>query len=241
MVVQCVTAIGLLSLCFSPPFAQAETVALDVGHSLARPGAISARGLPEFRFNRQLALVVQQLLHTRGFRLQLIGMEGDRDSLRARTKVATGAAFFLSLHHDAVQPQYLEYWEVNGQRRHYSDRFAGFSLFVSRANPEPAQSLACASAIGQALRHTGMQPSTHHAEPIAGENRPFADAVNGVHYFDNLVVLKTATMPAVLLEAGIIVNRTEELWLQEPATHEKIATAIADGLQQCLNTVPASK
>jgi len=28
-----------------------------------------------------------------------------------------------------------------------------------------------------------------------------------VHYYDNLIVLKTARTPAVLLEAGVILNR----------------------------------
>jgi N-acetylmuramoyl-L-alanine amidase len=168
----------------------------------------------------------------------MIGISGDVNDLRARTDAASGARFFLSLHHDAVQPQYLEHWEVNGHRRAYSDRFAGFSLFVSRANPWPASSLACASAIGAALRQAGFTPTPHHAEPIAGENRPFADAQNGVHYFDELVVLKTASMPAVLLEAGIILNREEELRLQQPATQELLATAVADGLQACLGSPP---
>jgi N-acetylmuramoyl-L-alanine amidase len=226
--------VWLLHICFSPLSAQAGTVALDVGHSLARPGAISARGRTEFSFNRQLALVVKEVLQTRGFHPQLIGEHGDMNTLRARTDAASEAEFFLSLHHDAVQPRYLEYWEVDSKRQHYSDRFSGFSLFVSRANPEPTKSLACASAIGNAFRRAGFKPSAHHAEPIAGENRPFADATNGIHYFDDLVVLKTTRVPAVLLEAGIIVNRMEELLLQEPMTHEKIAVAIADGLQQCL-------
>jgi N-acetylmuramoyl-L-alanine amidase len=88
-------------------------------------------------------------------------------------------------------------------------------------------------------RHAGFTPTPHHAEPIPGENRPFADRINGVYYFDHLVVLKTATQPALLLEAGIIVNRTDELILQQPAVREKIAVAIAAGLGTCLRAQPA--
>ena len=54
----------------------------------------------------------------------------------------------------------------------------------------------------------GEKPSLYHAEPIAGENRPLLDRRLGVHRFDGLAVLKTATMPAVLVEAGVIVNPT---------------------------------
>ena len=218
--------------------AMALTIALDVGHSLAHPGATSARGVPEFAFNQALALVVRHMLEQQGLQVQVIGAKGDMHDLRARTHVAAGADFFLSLHHDSVQPQYLEAWIPAGTPHRFSDHFSGFSLFVSRANPGLSTSLACASQLGAALRHAGFTPSTHHAEPIPGESRPFADRLNGVHYFDNLVVLKTATQPALLLEAGIIVNRTDELALQQPAVREKIAAAIASVLDTCLRAQP---
>lgn len=211
-------------------------IAVDVGHSLARHGALSARGEPEFVFNRGLALVVERTLRQRGFRTRLIGEQGEMEKLTDRTAMAAsaGAVFFLSLHHDSVQPQYLEAWRVEGRQLQYSDRFSGFSAFVSRSNPDPETSLACARAIGGQLNHSGFTHSSHHSEPISGENRPFADAENGVYYFDDLVVLKTARMPAALLEAGIIVNRDDEIALAEPKTRERISQAIADGLARCL-------
>jgi N-acetylmuramoyl-L-alanine amidase len=211
-------------------------IAIDVGHSLDRPGATSARGVPEFRFNQALALAVNKTLRARGLRTLLIGEDGDAHELSARTAAATqaGARFFLSVHHDSVQPQYLESWSVDGREQRYADRFSGFSLFVSRRNPDPERSLACARAIGAALRGRGFRPSLHHAEPIPGENRPLADAENGVYWFDGLLVLRTAASPAVLLEAGIIVNRSEEMDLTRPATRERIADALADGLRRCL-------
>lgn len=216
--------------------AERPLIAIDVGHSLARPGAISARGVAEFQFNRALALVVDRVLRGQGFRTRLIGAQGDLDKLAARTTVAAeaGAGFLLSIHHDSMQEQYLESWTVDGREHRYGDRFSGFSVFTSRKNPDPAKSLACASAIGSALRSQGFAPSLHHAEPIPGENRPLADAPNGVYYFDDLVVLKTAAVPAVLVEAGIILNRADERALSEPATRERIARAIASGLAGCL-------
>jgi N-acetylmuramoyl-L-alanine amidase len=84
------------------------------------------------------------------------------------------------------------------------------------------------------MRGAGFGPSLYHAEPIPGESKPFADRANGVHYYDNLVVLHTATQPAVLFEAGVIVNRAEELALREPATRGRIAEAVADGVRSCL-------
>lgn len=220
--------------------AEAPLIAVDVGHSTARPGAVSARGRPEFAFNRDLAMAVDQALQDRGFRTRMIGVEGDVNDLSARTAAAAdaGADFFLSIHHDSVQEQYLEGWTVDGRERRRSNQFSGFSLFVSRKNPQTAESLLCARQIGEALRGAGQSPSLHHAEPIRGENRPLADAANGVYFFDDLIVLKTARTPAVLVEAGIIVNSDDERRLSQPALQHRIAGALADGMQRCLDWPP---
>ena len=87
--------------------------------------------------------------------------------------------------------------------------------------------------IGVALKQAGLRPTAHHAEPIAGENREWADQNAGVYYFDDLVVLKTAKTPAVLIEAGVIINRDEELSVQQPSVRTAIATAVAQGLADC--------
>lgn len=211
-----------------------KPVALDVGHYHAALGAISARGRDEFQFNRALALRIAESLQQRQIAIQLIGAEGDQSRLSGRTAQASEARFFLSVHHDSVQPHLLQRWEFGGQTRLFSDQHAGFSLFVSRANPDVVGSLRCASAIGRALRAAGFTPSLYHAAPIAGEFKPFADRENGVHYYDNLVVLKTARQPALLLEAGVIVNRDEELLLLTPAYQARMSEAVADGLRACL-------
>jgi N-acetylmuramoyl-L-alanine amidase len=215
--------------------AAAQSVALDIGHFLEKPGAMSARGREEFGFNRELALEIARALKERGLRTQLIGADGAQIRLSARATQGRGADFFLSVHHDSVQPHFLEAWTHAGEARNFSDRYAGFSLFVSRRNPALGARLACASALGEALRRAGFRPSLYHADPIAGESKPFADRANGVHYYDNLVVLKTAASPAVLFEAGVIVNRDEELVLGQIATRERIAVAVAAGLGRCLD------
>jgi N-acetylmuramoyl-L-alanine amidase len=215
------------------PVADAATIALDVGHSQSKPGATSARGVPEFAFNRSLALVLRDELQTRGFTILMIGEKGDARDLRSRPATAKGADLLLSIHHDSVQPRYLKVWQYGGKRGRMSNRLSGFSLFVSRSTPYLSISLKCASSIGAALRAVGLKPSAHHAEKIPGENREFADETNGVYYFDDLVVLKTATLPAVLLEAGIIVNPADELVMGEPATRQRIAAAVG-GAISCL-------
>ncbi len=215
----------LCALAVSVDAVAAWEVAIDVGHFREKPGVISARGVPEFEYNLALALKVREALEAGGLRVRMIGERGDHAGLSARTLEARGADLFVSIHHDSVRERYLP----------VAEKFAGFSLFVSRLNPQQAKSLACASAIGAALRRAGFVPSRYHADPVLGESRPFADEANGVHYFDNLAVAKTATMPALLLEAGVVVNREEEARLAQPDTREAIAAAVNGGVRQCLH------
>jgi N-acetylmuramoyl-L-alanine amidase len=215
--------------------APAASVAIDVGHFLAEPGTTSSRGRAEFEFNLDLARDISAALDRQGLGARLIGADGMMEQLSARTRAAYGTDFFLAVHHDSTQPQLLEDWEYGGVPRKYAgDRYAGFSLFVSRKDPRLAQSLACASAMGAELRQAGFARSLYHADPVAGESKPFADRANGVHYYDNLVVLKTAFSPAVLFEAGVILNRDEELRMADPNVRAAVAGAVARGLHRCL-------
>lgn len=225
----------ILLLPFLPP-AQALPggIAIDVGHTLSQPGATSARGVAEFVFNRTLAVEIGAALKARGRSGFLVGAEGGMERLTNRTAAASSASFFLSVHHDSVQPHYLSTWEHEGVQMNYSDRFSGYSLFVSRKNPALAASIACASAIGASLRSAGFRPSLYHAERIAGEAKAFADKENGVHFYDNLIVLKSARSPAVLFEAGVIVNRDEELELRSEERRLRMADAVAAGLARCV-------
>ena len=222
-------------LCVSAP--QAQVIALDTGHSIATQGAISARGVAEFEFNRALTLAVDEALRGAGYATTMIGTDGQTLDLasRPRKAAAAGAVFFLSLHHDSAKARFQRDWEFEGrQRKFLDDRFRGFSLFISRENPKWWQALPCASAIGAHLIAAGFKPSRYHADAILGSGREFADEANGVHFFDALAVLRRASMPAVLLEAGVIVNRDDESMLARPQTRQAIGRAVAAGLGTCL-------
>lgn len=202
----------------------AALVAVDVGHYAAEPGVISASGRPEFEYNLALASDVKAELEKQQINVRLIGERGDYTVLYQRTRDARGADLFVSIHHDSVQERLLP----------QADKFSGFSLFISKRNPDVKKSLACASAIGAALRGAGFVPSRYHADPVLGESRPFADEANGVHYYDNLAVAHTAQMASVLVEAGVIVNRQEDGRMRDPEVRHRIAGAIAGGVRDCL-------
>ena len=204
-------------------------VAIDPGHYAARPGATSARGLPEAAFNRALATVLLSELRRAGFaQAQLRPETLATESLAGRVAWAQQiqASLYLAIHHDSVQPRYVSRWTVDGQPHDYSDRFSGYSLFVSRKNGQPEASERVARLLGAEFRQRCLRPAAHHAEAIPGEGREWVDATLGIYRFDDLIVLKTSTMPAVLIEAGVIVNRQDELRLQSPAHQALLASAV---------------
>ena len=104
-----VRALFPLLLCAAAS-AHAATVAIDVGHFIEEPGATSARGRPELDFNRELAAEIDSAVRSRGLGTLLIGADGFMSQLTRRTAAAAAADFLLSVHHDSVQPHFLETW-----------------------------------------------------------------------------------------------------------------------------------
>jgi len=202
---------------------------LDVGHTVENQGATSARGVKEYVFNLRLAKEMEKALIDAGFRqTHLLVTPGPTKAQlfkRVARANALGADLFLSIHHNDVQEHYKEKWEHEGASRPYSDRFAGHSLFVSRMNPRLAESLAFGHLLGMELKERGLVYTRHHLENVPGERRQLLDSEGGVYRYDNLVVLRYTSVPAVLMEAGIIINRDEELLLETPEHRDRIAQA----------------
>lgn len=206
--------------------AMTPTVVLDVGHSLAQPGAISPGGRTEFAYNERLASRVSAELDKQGISVLRVATDGRNIPLSQRTASTGGAALFVSIHHDSIQQSWID----QGWRR----RFRGYSIFVSGRNPYYAASFECAQRLGDRLRAAGESPSLYHAIPVVGENRPLLDKENGVHRYDGLAVLRTAKSPALLIEAGVIANPDEELRLGRNDVVERIAEAISVGVALCI-------
>jgi len=66
---------------------------------------------------------------------------------------------------------------------------------------------------------------------MAHYRRELVDAAAGVYRYDQLIVLRNARMPAILLEAGSIINRQEELDMASPQRRALIGAAIAAAVE----------
>ena len=205
---------------------------IDVGHTPEDPGAISAHGNPEYGYNLALANAAMTQLVDAGFRQTtlLLAKGKGYGQLAHRAEIANRVApdLLISIHHDLTRERYIRRWEFAGVERNYSDKFSGHSLFVSLKNRFYKQSVDFAKLLGRELAAKGLQFTPQHAEDIPTARLPLVDAELGVYRYDNLVVLKDVHVPAVLFEAGLIINRKDELVL----AHAGAAHAAGEGHHQ---------
>jgi N-acetylmuramoyl-L-alanine amidase len=211
-------------------------VILDVGHTVEEPGAISARGVTEYEFNLRLTQLIERTLVEAGFSKTLLLVTGGRAITGLVQRVATAnksmANLFLSIHHDSVPEILLENWEYEGKQYHFSDRFKGHSIFVSYENSSRNASVFFGKLLGKQLKVRGLNYTPHYTEAIMGNRRrELLDPDVGVYRFDELYVLRATQMPAVLLEAGSIINRDEELLLNTEEHRSLIAAAVLDAVE----------
>jgi N-acetylmuramoyl-L-alanine amidase len=212
-------------------------IVLDVGHTAISEGATSARNVAEFVFNLRLARRIEEKLKSEGFpETRLLLTEGKaRPSLVKRVAAANdlNANLFLSIHHDSVPNSLLENWAFEGKKSHFSDRFSGYSVFVSHNNPDFKTSFAFAELVGKEMKAQGLQYAQQYTQAIMGRYRhPLLNKETGVYSYDELVVLRSTRMPAVLLEAGSIINRDEELKMDSPERQDIISSAVTEAVKE---------
>lgn len=211
-------------------------IVLDVGHTPESEGAISARNVSEFVYNRRLAREIEEKLKAAGFgETRLLLTEGKaRRSLFKRVDAANDmrADLLLSIHHDSVPRKFLEEWEFEGKKRRFSDRFSGYSVFVSRSNPDFKTSFFFAELIGREMKAQGLDYAKQYSQPIMGRyQRELLNRETGVYRYDELIVLRKTRMAAVLLEAGSIINRDEELMMNSPERRNIISSGVVAAMQ----------
>jgi N-acetylmuramoyl-L-alanine amidase len=217
-------------------------VIVDVGHSDRDSGQISSRGIKEYDLNLKLAgRILEELVNTGFVSSQMIVTSGPNthESRVKRSKRANdlGADLFISVHHDGVRNETLMPWQYNGKTHWFLDKFEGFSLWVSQKNNKYEESLSFAKTLADQLMGSGLKFTTHHDERTNtdkyGRIAPLVDRERGIYdAADHIAVLYESHMPAVLVEAGMIVNRDEEQALSSSTRRTTIARAVAAAVER---------
>jgi N-acetylmuramoyl-L-alanine amidase len=236
-------------------------IVLDVGHVPREPGERcyrlmpercpsgqpSARGVPEYDFNIELAQRIKQelvradFISTHVLTTEVAGRSGLNQ--RADRANSINADIFFSIHHDGVDDKYLRPWMYNGEEHFFFDESKGFSLHISSPrNRRYKESIYVARILADNLIRSGLDfTRVHEPSNPVGARVPFLDPTRGIYQRDdNLIVLENTHMPSVLLEAGVIVNRNEELLVSSPAYREIIAAAVTETVTEFCNRLSES-
>jgi len=82
------------------------------------------------------------------------------------------------------------------------------------------------------LKDRGLQYARQYTQPIMGRYRhKLVDPDVGVYRYDQLVVLRGTRMPAVLFEAGSIINRKEELQMNSAERLDLISASLTTAVE----------
>ncbi|WP_420546863.1 N-acetylmuramoyl-L-alanine amidase [Curvivirga sp.] len=210
-------------------------IVLDAGHGGPDPGAIGGAGTREKNVTLAVAKAVQkQLLATGRYRVKLTR---DRDfyiPLRKRYRVAedNNADLFVSLHADKIERSSVRGASVYTLSERSSDKEA--AKLAAKENKSDIIVGVDLSGYDEVVARTlldfeqraTMEMSWHFAEMLVGEMGKEIKLLRNTHRFAGFAVLKSPTVPSVLIELGYLSNRQDEKLLKSPAQHKKIAKSL---------------
>lgn len=211
------------------------TIVIDPGHGGVDPGARSISGVDEKVIALQYAKELQrQLLATGRYRVVLTR---DRDvfvRLRDRMQRAQRAEgnLFISLHannHDQAQIRGASVYTLSenasdaeaaalAAKENKADIIAGINL---SDQPEVVSKIL----IDLAQRET-MNLSKHFANGLVSELGTVIPLLRNTHRFAGFAVLKSATVPSVLVEVGYLSNPAEERLIRTAGHRQTVAQAV---------------
>ncbi|MBR6027284.1 MAG: N-acetylmuramoyl-L-alanine amidase [Neisseriaceae bacterium] len=217
-------AVLFINFTFAQPI-----IVLDAGHTPEAAGALGAKGIYEVEYNDRFVAELKPQLEAIGYKVILTRNPEQNISLQQRARIANqlNADLFLSIHHDSTREKYLVQTTVdNLPAQRTIEPFRGFSAYVSNKNGSPFSSYCFAENLTKQILPLGRAPALYHTDPIKGENRPLLNKEYGIYRYDNLVVLRSTQVPAVLLEIGVIPDEEDEAWVSNSQNRHNMQQAI---------------
>ncbi|WP_374931792.1 N-acetylmuramoyl-L-alanine amidase [Neobacillus driksii] len=196
-------------------FKQRLTVFLDPGHGGSDPGA-TVGGYHEADLNFSVAKKVQSLLLKQGYRVFMSRTSDTYVDLIDRPKMANEltADIFVSIHTNSTAE---EKTPVNGVESYYYEIDAKYPSKINEDMHNNSERILKSVTLTNLIQeniisYTGASDRGTHGETFA--------------------VIREAAMPATLLEMGFINNFSERQNLFKDSYQNKLAKAIADGIDE---------
>jgi N-acetylmuramoyl-L-alanine amidase len=214
-------------------------IVLDAGHGGEDNGAHGPKGLKEKTAALAIAKATGAELEKLGFRVAFTRSNDTFIPLWDRAKIANdqGADLFLSLHLNAARARAATGSEVYFLSLGQAEADAQATVDAENAGgeqaPVPGPDVV-ASILDDLAQKAYLRDSQSLAVDIQRElNRLAGIKERGVKQAP-FIVLRSAAMPAVLVESAFVSNPREEKKLRDPAFVAKLGEAIAKGVKAYL-------
>ena len=211
-----------------------KIVVLDPGHGGQDPGAISISGKYEKNLTLKMAKETKKMLEKAGYNVVLTRDKDVFITLRGRIQKAheANADLFISIHADSARNRSakgLSIYTISekasdkeaaalAERENKADILMGMDL--AEYQPEVGNIL-----IDFAKTYT-MDQSAKYADEVVKEMRKEVQLVPNAHRFAGFVVLKSPSIPSVLIELGYLSNKQEDKLLQKESYRAGLGRAI---------------
>jgi N-acetylmuramoyl-L-alanine amidase len=222
---------GTSTICTFPGL---KKIVIDAGHGGHDPGAISRRGVREKEINLDIAKRLASLLRQDGVDVVMTRSTDVFIPLEKRSEIAqrAGAAAFVSIHSNSSRRKTLHGFEV-----YYVSNTAYDPRRAKRARSNGRIHLATPAyaSDGSESGHDTFTQSRARSIALSSSVARCVEKNMGVTILGvkaaRFEVLKSAYMPAVLVEVGFLSNSYEERRLQEAFYRQRMAEAIAEGIR----------
>ncbi len=231
---------------FAAPKIDKPLIVLDPGHGGHDPGAIGVTGLFEKHVALETALLLQtKIQHEGKYRVIVTRDEDAFIPLEDRTKFAEqhDARLFMSIHADAIHDAHVRGASVYTNSKKASDAEAaevaqvenaadgGSSSYFDDVKPEVANILGDL-----------MLRETHDWSLLLQKNTvkslgAHVDLLKNPARHANFAVLRSPSIPAVLVEMAFMSNRSDERLLRTETFRHKIVDSLHTSLESCLKTI----
>jgi N-acetylmuramoyl-L-alanine amidase len=226
IIIWCLAAAPALA---SPQSPKPPVVVLDPGHGGSNAGAAGATGVHEKQLALALASRVADRLRARGIAVQLTRTTDQTLTLRQRVAIAdrVPADLFVSIHANASPTRTQRGYETYVLTARGID-VDGRALRSDTTTPRPGVDPDLALVLDDVERGASQWEAADLAWRIqrALRDRRGPDGDRGVRQ-DAHHVLLGATMPAVLVEVGFMIEGRQ---LAEPAVQAQLAEAITEAI-----------